>query len=141
MAADGTSRWYEAVTAVHQPEHDPEVYRVAEGVPDRVSGELRQSWVLHDLTQSEIDARLAERRRNMVCTRFQAFAALHEAGLLSGVEAKLADPHVPSFWRLAFDHMSAFHRANSVTTSILAAMGLDDAQQDALFERAMMIEI
>lgn len=141
MAADGTSRWYESVSTAQPPEYDPNLARVTEGTPARVGGELRQSWILHDLTQAEIDDRLAERRRNMICTRFQAFAALHEAGLMPGVESALGDQSAPAIWRIAFDHMQMFHRANSVTIAILSALGLDDAQQDALFEHAMMIEI
>lgn len=81
---------------------------------------------------------LAAERAGMVCSRFQAKAALHAAGLLDQVEAALeqADPLAQLAWADAVEF-----RRNSPTIAALAgAIGLTDEQIDDLFRSAMEID-
>lgn len=81
---------------------------------------------------------LAAERAGMVCSRFQAKAALHLAGLLSAVEAAIAqaDPVTQIAWAEAVEY-----RRNSPTILALAgALEMTDEQVDDLFRTAMQIE-
>jgi hypothetical protein len=74
----------------------------------------------------------------MVCSRFQARAALHNAGLLAQVNAFIADadPLVQIAWADAVEF-----RRNSPTIKAMAeGLELTDAQVDDLFRAAMQIE-
>lgn len=80
----------------------------------------------------------AAERESMVCSRFQAKAALYLAGLLPAVEAAIAqaDPVTQIAWAEAVEY-----RRNSPTILALAgAMELTDEQVDNLFRTAMQIE-
>ena len=74
----------------------------------------------------------------MVCSRFQARAALHQAGLLAQVDTFVAsaDPFVQIAWTDAIEF-----RRNSPTIAAMAqGLGLTDEQVDDLFRVAMRIE-
>ena len=81
---------------------------------------------------------LATERAAMVCSRFQAKAALHQAGLMDAVNAAMvdADPVAQIAWAEAVEF-----RRNSPTINALAvSLGLTDEQLDDLFRTAMQIE-
>lgn len=81
---------------------------------------------------------LAAERESMVCSRFQAKAALHLAGLLPAVEAAIAqaDPVTQIAWAEAVEY-----RRNSPTIlALTSALELSDEQVDDLFRAAMQIE-
>ena len=81
---------------------------------------------------------LAREREGMVCSRFQAKAALLQAGLLDQVEAVLAeaDPVAKLAWADAVEF-----RRNSPTIAALAkSVDMTDEQVDDLFRAAMEIE-
>ena len=80
---------------------------------------------------------LAREREGMVCSRFQAKAALLQAGLLDQVEAVLAeaDPVAKLAWADAVEF-----RRNSPTIAALAkSVDMTDEQVDDLFRAAMKI--
>jgi hypothetical protein len=85
--------------------------------------------------QAEI---LAERRGGMVVSRFQAKAALSAAGLLDRAEELVAgaDP----ITQLAWAEVIEFRRNSPTILALQGAMGLTDAQLDALFLAASAIE-
>lgn len=70
-------------------------------------------------------------------TRFQARAALLEAGLLDQIEAAVAasDPLTREAWASA----TAFERSSPTIAVLAAALGLTGADLDALFRRAAQI--
>jgi len=97
--------------------------------------------VIRDMTEAEIAERIAGNieadRARMVCSRFQAKAALLQAGLLSQVETLMAgaDPIAQLAWAEAVEF-----RRNSPTIAALAAgAGLSETQVDDLFRAAMTI--
>lgn len=66
-------------------------------------------------------------------TRFQALAALDNAGLLDSVEAIIADPQTPNITRLAWNNAQTFDRSSPTLAALALALGLTEAQVDALF--------
>lgn len=81
---------------------------------------------------------LAAERARMVCSRFQAKAALAAAGLLSAAEAAVAqaDPIAQLAWAEAVE----FRRSSPTIVALGAAIGLTETQIDDLFRAAMVIE-
>lgn len=72
-------------------------------------------------------------------TRFQARAALADAGLLDRVEAMMADPATPIRMRLAWTDAQEFLRESPTVLAMGSALGLDAAALDALFTHAITI--
>ena len=73
-------------------------------------------------------------------TRFQALAALHLAGHLEAVKAIMAAPETPVLTKLAWDNALSFERASPTLASLAAALGLTDADLDALFTVAAGVQ-
>jgi len=85
-------------------------------------------------------AREAEARARMTVSRFQARAALLQAGLLDRVEALMADAETPALARLAWREAVEFRRTSPTVQAMAGALGWDEAQIDALFRAAGEIE-
>lgn len=81
---------------------------------------------------------LAAERAGMVCSRFQAKAALHLAGLLPSVEAAIAnaDPLTQLAWAEAVE----YSRHSPAILALAGVLELTDEQVDDLFRTAMQIE-
>ena len=81
---------------------------------------------------------LATEREAMVCSRFQAKAALHLAGLLPQVEAAIAqaDPLTQMAWAEAVE----YSRHSPAILTLAGVLELTDEQVDDLFRTAMQIE-
>lgn len=73
-------------------------------------------------------------------TRFQALAALHLAGKLSEVQAIMAAPETPVIAKLAWENALSFERTSPTLASLAAALGMTNADLDALFTAAAGIE-
>jgi hypothetical protein len=80
---------------------------------------------------------LEAERSSMVASRFQTRAALLMAGLLSDVEAKIAqaEPIVQLAWADAVE----FRRDSPTLAALAKVLGLTDLQVDDLFRQAMTI--
>ena len=98
---------------------------------------------MRKVTQSEIDERKAQAERArldaMTATRFQAKAALDDAGLLDQVEAYMQGDDVPRRVKLAWQEAS-FRRGSKMVADIGAELGLTEEQIDGLFLAAQEIE-
>lgn len=75
-----------------------------------------------------------------VVSRFQALAALMQAGLLDAVQAWADDTDTDPLHRLAFTTATEFHRDSPTLAAGAAALGWSDAQLDALFIAAASIK-
>jgi hypothetical protein len=73
-------------------------------------------------------------------SRFQARAALHIAGRLAEVEALMQSPSTPMLARLAWQDAIEFRRESPTVAAMGAALGMSDADIDALFVSASEIE-
>lgn len=71
-------------------------------------------------------------------SRFQARAALLDAGLLGAVEVALAD--AGPLAQLAWAEAVEFRRTSPTIAALSAAIGLTDEQVDSLFRAAAQIE-
>jgi hypothetical protein len=78
---------------------------------------------------------LRKRREAMNVTRFQAKAALMQAGLLDDIEQAVSDSDDPMI-KLAWQE-SSFVRLSPLISAMAGAVGLSDEQLDRLFESAM----
>jgi hypothetical protein len=72
-------------------------------------------------------------------TRFQAKAALHQAGLLPTIEAYMAAQTTPVLVRLAWVDAQEFQRASGLLVDAAKALGLTNAELDQLFVAASEI--
>lgn len=87
---------------------------------------------------------LAERERAILdaitVTRFQAKAALMNAGLLDQFEAYMQQESTPALVKLAWAE-AGFNRGSNMVKSIGAEFGLTEQQLDDLFLAAQQIEV
>ena len=88
-----------------------------------------------DLTPEQ---ELAIERKAMVCSRFQARAALAGAGLLGQVQQFMSTADAGA--KLAWDEAVEFRRNSPTIAGLQGAIGLTDEQIDDLFRAAMAIE-
>lgn len=72
-------------------------------------------------------------------SRFQAKAALLNAGLLSQIEAIIADPATDAMTKLAWAEAIQFERNSPTVLGLASALGLTDQQLDELFTAAAQI--
>lgn len=77
-------------------------------------------------------------RAGMVASRFQAKAALYQAGLLASVEALLAGS-ASFLHKLAWEEAQEFRRDSPTIAHLAVELGLDDLAIDELFRLAMAI--
>lgn len=98
---------------------------------------IRQAGSIADYVPPSGAEILAAERATMRCSRFQARAALHNAGFLGAVEAAVAaaDPFVQIAWQDATE----FYRGSPTIAALQAAVGLTDEQIDDLFRAAAQI--
>jgi hypothetical protein len=76
----------------------------------------------------------------LVVSRFQAKAALADAGLLAAVETIMASPQTPEIAKLAWADAVEFRRTSPTVLSMGAALGLTESALDQLFAAAAQIE-
>ena len=74
-----------------------------------------------------------------VVSRFQAKAALLQAGLLSQVEALIAGPNTDAVTKLAWAEAIEFYRNSPTILTLSTALGLTSQQVDDLFTTAANI--
>jgi hypothetical protein len=76
-------------------------------------------------------------RQGMRCSRFQARAALHQAGLLPAIEAAVAA--APALVQIAWADATEFRRDSPTIAALAAGLGMTEAAIDDLFRVAMTI--
>ena len=98
---------------------------------------------MRKVTQTELDQRKAQAERerldNIRVSRFQAKAALDDAGLLDQVEDYMAGEDVPRRVKLAWQEAS-FRRGSKMVKDIGAELGLSEKEMDDLFKAAREID-
>lgn len=73
-------------------------------------------------------------------TRFQALAALHNAGMLDQVEAMMAHPGTDKLTVLAWQNALDFKRTSPMVLAMAGVLSLTDQQLNDLFIAASQIE-
>lgn len=79
-------------------------------------------------------------REAAVVSRFQARAALHQAGLLAQVQAMMDDPATDPVVVIAWQDAQEFKRMSPTVLGLAAELSLTDEQLDDLFVQAATIE-
>lgn len=82
---------------------------------------------------------LLSERQGMVVSRFQAKAALTQAGLMPQIEAIMQNPETSVIVNLAWQDALEFRRTSLVINDLAAALGLTETQVDDLFRAAALI--
>lgn len=123
-----------------QPAPQIDESQVAEqlGYAKSESGAWGENWVVRNLTQEELDERVAVKRRGMKVSMRQARLALLQQGLLSQVEAAIAamDEPARSAVQIEWEYAHVVDRASPWIGEMSLALGLTDEQMDGLFELA-----
>jgi hypothetical protein len=88
------------------------------------------------LTQTEIKDGVPQ-----VVSRFQARAALYQAGLFDQIETLMQNSETPMLARLAWQDAQEFKRQSPTVLAMASALGLNDEQLDSLFITAYGIEV
>jgi hypothetical protein len=99
---------------------------------------VRAGWSDKDFVIRDEADTIDKERTKMVCSRFQAKAALMQQGLLPQVEAALAN--ADSVSKLAWAEAVEFRRNSPTIANLSALIGLTETQVDDLFRLAMTIE-
>ena len=98
---------------------------------------------MRKVTQQDIEQREAQAERErldaITVSRFQAKAALDDAGLLDQVEDYMAGDDVPRRVRLAWQEAS-FRRGSKMVNDIAGEFGLSEEELDELFLAAKEID-
>lgn len=121
------------------PSYDPDTQVVEPGDFVAVDGGFERQWVVRDLTEQELADRLQARREAMVVPRLSARLALIGAGLWDTIQPAIdaiADDTERAVAQAYFDDARNWERLDPWVASIGAAMGLSEAELDALFEAA-----
>lgn len=104
-------------------------WRAVDGPQDCTEGEFWQGEQPDIPPVSDVPA---------VVSRFQARAAMMQAGILDDAEAAVAQ--ADAITRLAWAEATEFRRASPAVAALAATMGLSSAQLDDLFRAAAQIE-
>lgn len=73
-------------------------------------------------------------------SRFQARAALHQAGLLAQVQSIMEDPDTDPMTVIAWQDATEFRRESPTVVALADSLGLDDTALNDLFINAARIE-
>ncbi|MDN3561731.1 hypothetical protein [Vreelandella neptunia] len=73
-------------------------------------------------------------------SRFQARAALHQAGLLAQVQSIMEDPDTDPMTVIAWQDATEFRRESPTVVALADSLGLDDTALNDLFINAATIE-
>ena len=101
-----------------------------------VEGETAEQKQAREAEEAEAER---ERLNDMTATRFQAKAAMDDAGLLDQVEAYMSGEDVPRRVKLAWQEAS-FRRGSNMVNQIGDELGLSEADIDQLFLAAKEID-
>jgi len=108
-----------------------------------------EAWIAEGNTLAAFDGypelpmteeQLQDWRESAVVSRFQARAALRQAGLRSQVEAIMDDPATDPLVVDAWTDAQEFRRMSPTVLNLAAGLGLTDTEVDDLFRQAAMIE-
>lgn len=92
-------------------------------------------------TQDELaEERLASWRESAKVSKFQAKAALKQAGLLGQVRDSMAALPDDDITRLAWEDAQEFRRDSPTVLTMASSLGLSDTDLDNLFEQGATIE-
>lgn len=97
--------------------------------------EIRNSWIIRDLTEEEIQDRVLQSRKGASISMRQCRLALLSQGLLGEIEGAIAsmDEPMKSAVSIEWEYGSVVERTSPWVMGMGAALGLDDAALDQLF--------
>lgn len=94
-----------------------------------------------DDESAEFESGRVQDAQPLQVTRFQARAALAQAGLFDAVDAMMQDTQTPIITRLEWQDKQTFKRDSATVQWAATQLGLTSSQVDALFLAASQIQI
>ena len=123
-----------------RPDYDPTTHALRELDVNTLSGRAQRVWEVYPLPDEVAEA---NRRGEVpaVVTMRQARIALHRAGLLAQVNAALAALPEPARTeaQIEWEYATEVQRHYGLVKSLGPALGLTDADLDALFSSASLL--
>lgn len=122
------------VTFVAAPAYDPATHTAVRDGCEQIGGEWRYKWRVDALTPEQIEAAYKATIPQQVTMR-QARLALLGAGLLAGVDAAIESLPEPSKSeaKIEWEYAAVVQRNSGLVPAMGAALGMTEAQLDALF--------
>ena len=101
------------------------------------------NWMYTEASEAPPDPNHQEQdpRDFMIVSRFQALAAMYNAGLLSAAEAYFSNGSTSAVEKLAWKNAASFYRLSPLVTATGVALGLTDEQLDDLFTAASLVTV
>lgn len=136
--------WYSVV--LDNPVFDPVTQRIKsqscyyDAEQDKVF-QTSEIATIPPKTPEEIQAELDEKRRNMICSNYQARAILLKNGMYDTVQAAMDDATTDPEAKIAWEYAGEFHRISPFVVSMGQALGLTELQLDELFEAAQKVGV
>ena len=118
--------------------YDAATQKLIQVEPYILSGTVYDVQVV-DITPEELDAALQAKREAMSCSMRQARLALLQSGLLAQVDPAIDAMPDPQRSQAAIEwgYATTVQRSSPFVLALGGALGLDDAQIDALFDLAV----
>lgn len=129
------------VQSSNVPAYDSELQKLEEMDPVEVNGIWTQQWQVVDLNEQEINDKLDEWRMSAICSPLQATIAMYQFGVLSQVEAYMADENTPFIEKVAYQKATEFRRNSPMILQLGQLFQWDEETLDSLFKVAMTIEV
>lgn len=127
----GVWLWPPNVTEVVPPVPQPGMFQVF----------IDGAWIYSQSNEVPDPANQEDPRSYMVVSRFQALAAMYNAGLLDAAEAYFSNGSTSAVEKLAWKNAASFYRLSPLVEATGVALGLTAEQLDQLFVNASTIQI
>lgn len=128
---------YVTVVPIDQPAYDPMTQNCVEGDPKLIKKVWEQAWDVSAASTQEQADRLTAWRDTLRVTRFQAKATMLQQGILSQVEALIAQ--ADALTQLAWNDALTFERQSPLLNHLAAQLGMTDAEIDDFFVAASQV--
>lgn len=122
------------VTSTLPPDYDFSTQTVTEAAPALLDGTWTQQWAVRDLTAEELKARVPQ-----AVARLQARLVLIGVGLWDAVTAYFQDPGRTAVELAFWEDAQTWRRDDATLIAAATALGLSEAQLDALFVQAVTL--
>lgn len=120
-----------------QPSFNSDTEYLVRATPVFNAGSWIERWEVEQYTSEELATRLMLWRQNATCTPFQGRMALADAGLLSGVEAAVAQADEKT--KVAWEYALEWKRMSPLIATLATALNITDEQIDTLFKEAASV--
>jgi len=126
------------LNVIPDPDYDAETQKLVLQPIQQVNGVWMKFKLAEQLTQEEIDARLAQKRSKMSVSMRQARLALSQAGKLSLIDQAIELIPEPDKTQISieWEYAQTVDRTSPWISTMMGVLEMNDVELDALFELA-----